>query len=93
MPIKQTSTRINPNQGILAASNAATQASAGPAINADRVPNRSSTAPLTGKPTNRPTAKAVTVCAAVPAEMPKDCASTGTAGMIIAHMPASKVLV
>jgi hypothetical protein len=39
------------------------------------------------------TAKAVIVCAAVPAETPKDFANTGTAGTIIAHIPANSVLV
>jgi hypothetical protein len=32
------------------------------------------------------------ICAAVPGEMPNDRATTGTAGTIIDHMPASIVL-
>src|SRR6266542_1084921 len=67
----------------------AEQAMAGPAVSAARVPKRSSTTPLTGIPANRPTAKAVIVCAAVPGLMSKDFASTGSAGTIIDHIPAS----
>ena len=78
---------------MLAANNPAAHPNAGPGINAERVPKRSSTTPLTGRPANRPTAKAVIVCAAVPAETPKDFANTGTAGTIIAHILANSVLV
>jgi hypothetical protein len=83
---------MSPNQGMLAASSPATHPTAGPAINAERVPKRSSTTPLIGRPTNRPTAKAVTVCAAVPAEILNELAKTGIAGTIIDHIPARKVL-
>ena len=92
-PITKTSVRIIPNQGMLAATSPAMQAKAGPAINAERAPKRSSTAPPIGRPTNRPSPEAVTICAAVPGEISKDTANTGMVGTIIAHIPASRVLV
>ena len=93
IPKTKTRTRIEPNQGINAAASAARQTSDGPARNADRVPKRSRTAPLMGIPAKRPKAKAVTVCAAVPGDTSKNTASTGIAGTIIDHIPASRVLV
>ena len=39
-----------------------------------------------------PSASAVMICAAVPGVMPNDVASTGMAGTIIDHMPASSAL-
>ena len=93
MPSRKTKTKMKLNQGMNPAKSAAEQAMAGPAVSAARVPKRSSTTPLTGIPTNRPTAKAVIVCAAVPGLMSKDFASTGSAGTIIDHIPASSVLV
>jgi hypothetical protein len=46
-----------------------------------------------GIPASRPQANAVTICAATPGETSKNMASTGIAGTIIDHIPASKVLV
>ena len=91
-PIKKTNARIKLNQGIPAANSPAMQLNAGPAISAERVPRRSRTTPLTGKPANRPSANAVMICAAVPAEMPNDFANTGRAGTTIDHIPANRVL-
>ena len=93
MPIKNTNAKITLNQGVMPARSAAPHASAGPAVKAARVPKRSSTTPLSGMPAKRPSASAVMICAAVPGLTPKDVASTGTAGTIIDHMPASSALV
>jgi len=76
-----------------AAAAAAAQTNEGPARKAERVPKRSRTTPLIGIPANRPKANAVMICAAAPGETSKNMASTGIAGTIIDHMPASKVLV
>ncbi len=58
-----------------------------------REPKRSTTIPATGVPPKRPSANAVTVCAAKPRETSNSEASTGIAGRIIAHpKPDSSVL-
>jgi hypothetical protein len=46
-----------------------------------------------GIPASRPKANAVMICAAAPGETSKKMASTGIAGTIIDHIPASNVLV
>ena len=92
-PIKNTNAKITLNQGVIPASSAALHASAGPDVNAARVPKRSSTVPLSGMPAKRPSASAVMICAAVPGLTAKNFAMTGTAGTIIDHMPASNALV
>jgi len=74
------------------ANKAATAAISGPLTRAARVPRRSSTTPLTGRPTKRPTATAVTSCAAMPEEIPKCSLSSGIAGSTMPHMPAISVL-
>lgn len=80
------------NQGMIAASSAATQALNGPAIRAARAPKRSSKKPLIGMPAKRPTDKAVTNCAALPGVIAKLVAKTGIVGSSIAHMPDIAVL-
>ena len=92
-PIKNSNAKIKLNHGVIPARSAAPHASAGPAVKAARVPKRSSTAPLSGMPAKRPSARAVMVCAAVPGLTAKAVAITGTAGTIIDHMPASSALV
>src|SRR4030095_6742759 len=90
-PITRASARIAINHETHAAPNAATLATRGPPTRAIRVPMRSNTIPAITVPTNLPTANAVTICAAPPAETPNSRAKTGIVGMIIAQAPERKV--
>src|SRR5882724_1471254 len=90
-PITRASASIAINHGTQAAPNAATLATMGPPTSAIRVPMRSNTIPAITVPTNLPTANAVTICAAPPAETPNSRANTGMVGMMIAQAPERKV--